>query len=107
MKNLLHIFLWGCIITAIVSCQQERSNAEWLRLADEQVYKNVDSLKTLLGHVKRPLELKGEERLLYGWLMGYQHYQKDASMVEDSLVVPAQMPTSTAQIRPESSCPIS
>lgn len=89
MKNLLHIFLWGCIITAIVSCQQERSNAEWLRLADEQVYRNVDSLKTLLGHVKRPLELKGEERLLYGWLMGYQHYQKDASMVEDSLVVPA------------------
>ena len=90
MKQLLpFIFLMGCIATAIVSCQKQRSNSEWLRLADEQVYKDVDSLKTLLSNVKRPLELKGEERLLYGWLLGYQHYCKDASMVEDSLVVPA------------------
>ena len=90
MKKLLpFIFLMGCIATAIVSCQKQRSNSEWLRLADEQVYKDVDSLKTLLSNVKRPLELKGEERLLYGWLLGYQHYCKDASMVEDSLVVPA------------------
>ena len=73
----------------MLSCQQHRSNTDWLRLADEQVYKDVDSLKTLLSNVKRPLELKGEERLLYGWLLGYQHYCKDASMVEDSLVVPA------------------
>jgi len=89
MKKLFHLFFIGCIVAPIFSCQQQRSNAEWLRLADEQVYKNVDSLKKLLENVERPLELKGEERLLYGWLMGYQHYQKDASMVEDSLVLPA------------------
>ena len=89
MKKLLpFIFFMGCIATAIVSCQKQQSNSEWLRLADEQVYKNVDSLKTLLSHVKRPLELEGEEKKLYGWLLGYQHYCKDASMVEDSLVVP-------------------
>ena len=90
MKTLLYIvLLWTSASAFLFSCKQHRSNTDWLRLADEQVYKDVDSLKTLLSNVKRPLELKGEERLLYGWLLGYQHYCKDASMVEDSLVVPA------------------
>ena len=89
MKKFLYYILSGYLIISVFSCQQHRSNSDWLRLADEQVYKDVDSLKTLLSNVKRPLELKGEERLLYGWLLGYQHYCKDASMVEDSLVVPA------------------
>ena len=89
MKKFLYYILSGYLIISVLSCQQHRSNSDWLRLADEQVYKDVDSLKTLLSNVKRPLELKGEERLLYGWLLGYQHYCKDASMVEDSLVVPA------------------
>ena len=89
MKKFLYYILSGYLIISVLSCQQHRSNTDWLRLADEQVYKDVDSLKTLLSNVKRPLELKGEERLLYGWLLGYQHYCKDASMVEDSLVVPA------------------
>ena len=90
MKTLLYIvFLWTCASVFLFSCKPSYTNSEWLRLADEQVYKDVDSLKTLLSNVKRPLELKGEERLLYGWLLGYQHYCKDASMVEDSLVVPA------------------
>jgi len=89
VKKFLYYILSGYLIISVLSCQQHRSNSDWLRLADEQVYKDVDSLKTLLSNVKRPLELKGEERLLYGWLLGYQHYCKDASMVEDSLVVPA------------------
>ena len=89
MKKFLYYILSGYLIISVLSCQQHRSNTDWLRLADEQVYKDVDSLKTLLSNVKRPLELKGEERFLYGWLLGYQHYCKDASMVEDSLVVPA------------------
>ncbi|MBQ8266307.1 MAG: hypothetical protein IJY95_06875, partial [Bacteroides sp.] len=74
MKKFLYYILSGYLIISVFSCQQHRSNSDWLRLADEQVYKDVDSLKTLLSNVKRPLELKGEERLLYGWLLGYQHY---------------------------------
>ena len=90
MKTLLYIvLLWTSASAFLFSCKPSYTNTDWLRLADEQVYKDVDSLKTLLSNVKRPLELKGEERLLYGWLLGYQHYCKDASMVEDSLVVPA------------------
>ena len=84
-KLLLWIGIWACVQVAFTSCQRKRSNTEWIRLADEQVYRNVDSIKTLLAKVHRPLELKGKERLLYGWLMGYMHYHKDASMVEDSL----------------------
>ena len=70
------------------SCQQHRSNTEWIRLADEQVGKSTDSIRTLLAKVKRPLELKGEDRLLYGWLSGYMHAKRGTSMVEDSLLVP-------------------
>ena len=84
-KLLLWIGIWACVQVAVTSCQPKRTNAEWIRLADEQVYKDVDSMKTLLAKVHRPLELKGEERLLYGWLMGYVHFHKGASMVEDSL----------------------
>ena len=84
-KLLLWIGIWACVQVAFTSCQQKRSNTEWIRLADEQVFRNVDSIKTLLAMVHRPLELQGKERLLYGWLIGYMHYHKDASMVEDSL----------------------
>ncbi|MBQ8770094.1 MAG: hypothetical protein IJZ60_02900, partial [Bacteroides sp.] len=54
----------------------------------EQVGKSTDSLKVLLNQVKRPLELQGEDRLLYGWLSGYVHAKKGTSMVEDSLLIP-------------------
>ena len=86
-KLLLWIGIWACVQVAFTSCQRKRSNTEWIRLADEQVYRNVDSIKTLLAKVHRPLELQGKERLLYGWLMGYVHFHKGASMVEDSLAV--------------------
>ena len=87
MKTLIHtIILCMCMTLAVSACRnREHSNTELIRLADEQVYRNVDSMKTLLAKVHRPLELKGEERLLYGWLMGYMHYHKNASLVEDSL----------------------
>ena len=88
MKKFLYYILSGCLILSVFSCQQHRSNTEWLRLADEQVGKSTDSLKTLLSQVKRPLELQGEERLLYGWLSGYLHARRGTSMVEDSLLVP-------------------
>lgn len=82
------IIIITCVCSVLLSCQPKRSNTEWLRLADEQVGKSTDSLKTLLSQVKRPLELQGEERLLYGWLSGYLHAQRGTSMVEDSLLVP-------------------
>ena len=87
MKALIHIIiLCMCMACVVSACRDhQHSNTELIRLADEQVYRNVDSIKTLLAKVHRPLELQGKERLLYGWLMGYMHYHKDASMVEDSL----------------------
>ena len=88
MKKFLYYILSGYLILSVLSCQQHRSNTEWLRLADEQVGKSTDSLKTLLSQVQRPLELQGEERLLYGWLSGYLHARRGTSMVEDSLLVP-------------------
>ena len=88
MKKFLYYILSGYLILSVLSCQQHRSYTEWLRLADEQVGKSTDSLKTLLSQVKRPLELQGEERLLYGWLSGYLHARRGTSMVEDSLLVP-------------------
>ena len=88
MKKFLYYIVSGYLILSVFSCQQQRSNTEWIRLADEQVGKSTDSLKTLLSQVKRPLELKGEERLLYGWLSGYLHAKRETSMVEDSLLVP-------------------
>ena len=88
MKKFLYYILSGCLILSVLSCQQHRSNTEWLHLADEQVGKSTDSLKTLLSQVKRPLELQGEERLLYGWLSGYLHARRGTSMMEDSLLVP-------------------
>ena len=88
MKTLIHtIILCMCMTLAVSACRdRQHSNTELIRLADEQVYRNVDSIQTLLEKVHRPLELKGKERLLYGWLMGYMHYHKNASLVEDSLV---------------------
>ena len=88
MKKFLYYILSGYLILSVFSCQQHRSNSDWIRLADEQVGKNTDSLKVLLEQVKRPLELQGEERLLYGWLSGYVHAKKGTSMVEDSLLIP-------------------
>ena len=88
MKKFLYYILSGYLILSVFSCQQHCSNSDWIRLADEQVGKNTDSLKVLLEQVKRPLELQGEERLLYGWLSGYVHAKKGTSMVEDSLLIP-------------------
>ena len=88
MKKFLYYILSGYLILSVLSCQQHRSYTEWIRLADEQVGKSTDSLKTLLIQVKRPLELEGEDRLLYGWLSGYLHARRGTSMVEDSLLVP-------------------
>ena len=82
------IIIITCVCSVLLSCQPKRSYTEWLRLADEQVGKSTDSLKTLLSQVKRPLELQGEERLLYGWLSGYLHARRGTSMMEDSLLVP-------------------
>ena len=88
MKKFLYYILSSYLILSVFSCQQHRSNTEWIRLADEQVGKSTDSLKTLLAKVERPLELKGEDRLLYGWLSGYLHAERETSMVEDSLLIP-------------------
>ena len=87
-KSIYIILLLGCVLPSFFSCGPQYSNSDWIRLADEQVGKSTDSLKVLLNQVKRPLELQGEDRLLYGWLSGYVHAKKGTSMVEDSLLVP-------------------
>ena len=89
MKRFFHcIIILGVLSLVIAACQQEHTNSDWIRMANEQVDKSTDSLKVLLGQVKRPLELHGEDRLLYGWLSGYVHAKKGTSMVEDSLLIP-------------------
>ena len=61
-----------CMTLVVSACRdRQHSNTELIRLADEQVYQNMDSIQTLLEKVHRPLELKGKERLQYGWLMGW------------------------------------
>ena len=87
-KSICIILLLGCVLPSFFSCGPQYSNSDWIRLADEQVGKSTDSLKVLLNQVKRPLELQGEDRLLYGWLSGYVHAKKGTSMVEDSLLIP-------------------
>ena len=82
------IIIITCVCSVLLSCQPKHTNREWLCLADEQVEQNTDSLKKLLGNVQRPLELQGEDRSLYGWLLGYLHARRGTSMVEDSLLVP-------------------
>ena len=87
-KSIYIILLLGCVLPSFFSCGPQYSNSDWIRMANEQVGKSTDSLKVLLNQVKRPLELQGEDRLLYGWLSGYVHAKKGTSMVEDSLLVP-------------------
>ena len=89
MRKLIYIILLlGGVLPSFFSCGRPYSNSDWIRMANEQVGKSTDSLKVLLGQVKRPLELQGEDRLLYGWLSGYVHAKKGTSMVEDSLLIP-------------------
>lgn len=75
-------------LLCFVSCQQ-MNEERLLRLAEEQVEVNVDSIYVLLAQIERPSQLSGEERLLYGWLNAYVHYKWGNSMTEDSLVLPA------------------
>ena len=57
MKALIHIIiLCMCMACVVSACRDfQHSNTELIRLADEQVYRNVDSIKTLLAKVHRPL----------------------------------------------------
>ena len=88
MRKLIYIILLlGGVLPSFFSCGRPYSNGDWIRMANEQVDKSTDSLKALLNQVKRPLELHGEDRLLYGWLSGYVHAKKGTSMVEDSLLI--------------------
>ena len=90
MKKLFHcIILLGVLSSVIAGCQLRGTNSELIQLANEQVGRNLDSLEILLEKVERPLNLKGNDRLMFAWLSGYLHYKKDVSMVEDSLLVPA------------------
>lgn len=89
MRKLIYIILLlGGVLPSFFSCGRAYSNSDWIRMANEQVDKSTDSLKALLNQVKRPLELQGEDRMLYGWLSGYVHAKKGTSMVEDSLLIP-------------------
>lgn len=50
---------------------------------------DVDSVYALLAQIEKPSQLSDEERLLYGWLNAYIHYERQHSMAEDSLILPA------------------
>lgn len=83
--------LWGgfiLVLLSFVACRQA-DTGRLLRLAEEQVEVDVDSVYALLGQIEKPSQLSGEERLLYGWLNTYVHYKRSNSMVEDSLILPA------------------
>ncbi|WP_300699634.1 hypothetical protein [Bacteroides sp.] len=76
------------VMLCFVGCRQADAGRV-LRLADKQVGVNVDSIHSLLAQIEEPSQLSGEERLLYGWLKTYVHYQWNNSMAEDSLILPA------------------
>ena len=76
------------LMLGIAACRQP-GNARLLRLAEEQVGVNTDSVHSLLAQIKKPSKMSGEDRLLYGWLQAYVHYDWNNSMVEDSLILPA------------------
>ncbi len=75
-------------LLCLVSCRQ-MNDVRLLRLAEEQVEMNVDSIYALLSQIEKPSQLSGEERLLYGWLNAYVHYKWRNSMTEDALILPA------------------
>lgn len=86
--NRLPLFLFLFALLCLGSCCRV-DNGRLLRLAEEQVDVNVDSVYVLLSQIEKPSQLSGEERLLYGWLNAYVHYEWSNSMTEDSLIVPA------------------
>lgn len=87
MKRLPFLSLLFALL-GLAACRQA-DTGRLLRLADEQVGVNVDSIYSLLAQIERPSQLSGEERLLYGWLNAYIHHQWNNSMAEDSLILPA------------------
>lgn len=87
MKRLPFLGLLFALL-CLAACRQAEVG-RLLRLADEQVDVDADSVYTLLSQIKKPSRLSGEDRLLYGWLWAYVHYEWNNSMVEDSLILPA------------------
>lgn len=87
MKRLPFLGLLFALL-CLAACRQAEVG-RLLRLADEQVDVDADSVYTLLSQIEKPSRLSGQDRLLYGWLWAYVHYEWNNSMVEDSLILPA------------------
>lgn len=87
MKRLPFLGLLFALL-CLAACRQAEVG-RLLRLADEQVNVDADSVYTLLSQIEKPSRLSGDDRLLYGWLWAYVHYEWNNSMVEDSLILPA------------------
>lgn len=87
MKRLPFLGLLFALLS-LAACHQAEVG-RLLRLADEQVNVDADSVYTLLSQIEKPSRLMGDDRLLYGWLRAYVHYNRNYSMVEDSLILPA------------------
>lgn len=87
MKRLPFLGLLFALL-CLAACRQAEVG-RLLRLADEQVNVDADSVYTLLSQIEKPSRLSGQDRLLYGWLWAYVHYEWNNSMVEDSLILPA------------------
>ena len=87
MKHPLLLLLLLLLLPA--ACRRGPDDLALLRRADALWQTDADSTAALLAQVERPELLPREELLRYGWLRAYVHQEDNASMSEDSLVLPA------------------
>lgn len=73
----------------MTACHRGADDLALLRRADALWQADADSTAALLAQVERPELLPRTDRLRYGWLKAYRHYEDNVSMTEDSLVLPA------------------
>ena len=80
--------LFACLLLT-TACHRGADDLTLLRHADTLWLTNTDSVAVLLRQMERPELLPREDRLRYGWLRAYVDYDRNASMTEDSLILPA------------------
>lgn len=73
----------------VTACRPGADDLDLVRRADALWQTDMDSSAALLARVERPELLPRRELLHYGWLTAYRHYEYNASLSEDSLVLPA------------------
>ena len=73
----------------VAACRPGADDLDLVRRADALWQTDMDSAAALLARVERPELLPRRELLHYGWLTACRHYEDNASLSEDSLVLPA------------------